>query len=127
MNAEKSASNRTQPSSKFAVSDNQDKGNSKMQSIFIPSDASDISLVMYNAHLADLVDLDHIQPIPPIFDIRKYMEIINITFMRTCKLKQMAHNENLDLNMTIKNVDHIAEVLELIIEQKSKKRKMFVD
>lgn len=94
--------------------------------ISIPSsDSSDVTLVMFNAKNADLVDLNHIEPLPRHMSTRKSLEIINTTFMRACRLKEIARGgQNIDINLTMKNIAHIADVLEMISTQKAETQKM---
>lgn len=88
------------------------------------SDTSNVTLVMFNAQNADLVDLNNIEPLPRYLSTRNALEVINTTFLRACKLKQMVHGDKLDVNLTMENIAHIAEVLEMISDQKTQLKKM---
>lgn len=105
---------KSQPRSKFQDSNHRD----------ISSDTSEATLVIYNAQTAELVDLNSIEPLPLHISRRKSLEIVNTTFMRACKLKQMVREEDIDINVAMKNIAHIADVLEMISHQKAEIKKM---
>lgn len=88
------------------------------ENLSILTDSTNASLVLFNEQIANLVDLNKIDPIPEHVNPRQFMEIINVAYMRTCKMNQIAHSNDIDLTLLIKNITHIVEVLDLITAQK---------
>lgn len=89
----------------------------------VKSNMSIESMILYNAELASLVNLNVIEPVPRYMNQRKTLEVINSAFMRACRLNDMTRGDHLDVNLTIKNITYIAEVLEKMSGQKSQTNK----
>lgn len=81
------------------------------------------SLVMFQHKFAELLDMNKVDPIPRYVSSRKRLEIINVAFMRTCNLEQLANGSKIEADLFKKNMTYIAEVLEMLYtERKSRQR-----
>lgn len=100
------------------------KMTTSMATTFYTRVNSNESLILYNAELANLVDLTVIEPVPRYLNQRKSLEFMNSAFMRACRLNEMAHGDHIDVKLAIKNIAFIADVLEKMSAQISQAKKM---
>lgn len=115
---EKSELNISNRTSKFFISksDSTDKNDN--------SSRTTNSLTLYNHEMAELVDLNRVDAHPQRISARTSLDLINNAFMRACRLAEITRYDSLDVEVTIKNVRYIAEVLETVSVERARNKIM---